>query len=881
MTVLEAIPDAVIAVDSHGVIQYANQAAQDLTGYSVSEIVGQQVDILLPASGPELHVGQQQAFYALPPVREMGSRKVLGLRRRDGVIVPVEINLSPLPDSYENIVITTIRDVSDRERRSKEETLLSEIISVVDQEHKIDGVYEALAGLLPTIFQFDRFTVGIRVPGTRDIQRVFVSGEEIPDQGVGATESYTDQFVPSVGPIAQQELTGDYKQLVAYQTRSAEIGLPSWLHVSLGDTTNPSGHLSLRSKNPNAYYVEDLILLQRIADRVNPAITNARLFEQVRNVAAERATLASVSRIVASTQNLNEVFDQFAEAIRNLVPAHRIYVRLLNDDETSVRDAFGWDSQISRLPLTEYTPVSGHPMEILVQGGASINVHESNSSDFAERYPAVKGLLDSGFRSMASTALRYKGQVKGGLVIAAKDADAYGNREIRLLEEISAQVAGTILNSELVTKLGREAELKRALAEIGKVVSTSFAASDVFDKFAPIARQLFPHDSLFFADYDQLREVSKIRFWHGREPSIAQRDVAVSAGSVTKMAVAAGRAVLRESKVNQSTLNTVAHTPQRPDANFEELICVPLTSLNMVYGCLYFGSLHENVFKADHLEIANQLADQVSGALINALSHEAALEAEKRRAESEARSRELKRIDEGRSLFLSTVSHELKTPLTSLTAFTYLLKKNQTSNLTERQIGQIDAVQRSARRLEVLINDLLDVSHLEAGELTLIMTTFELGDLASEIASHLKPMYLTKSQSLNVEFRGQEVWVVADRVRIGQVLTNLLTNSSKYSNPETEITLRIVLKGEAVSISVEDHGIGMSSETQSKLFTPFFRSDDEITQSVPGSGLGLSIVKRIIELHDGSVAVTSEPGVGTKVNVLVPINTDNSKAGAG
>jgi len=271
---------------------------------------------------------------------------------------------------------------------------------------------------------------------------------------------------------------------------------------------------------------------------------------------------------------------------------------------------------------------------------------------------------------------------------------------------------------------------------------------------------------------------------------------------------------------------------------------------------------------------------QIAGALANAQAHEQTLISEKARMAAEAEKRELELLEEQRANFLSNVSHELKTPLTSLVAFADILVKNQESNLSARQLQQVQVMQRSARRLDVLISDLLDISKLDVGTFSLEMGQFDLQVLMKELVEEFTPVVQQKHQTLNVDFGNQTSSLYGDRTRITQVLTNLLSNAVKYSPEESKISLRASCEGGTVSITVKDEGVGMSGADQQNLFTPFFRSADAEIRSEAGSGLGLVIVKNIVELHGGNITFQSEKDVGTTVRVTFPSWPDGHQVDA-
>ena len=235
--------------------------------------------------------------------------------------------------------------------------------------------------------------------------------------------------------------------------------------------------------------------------------------------------------------------------------------------------------------------------------------------------------------------------------------------------------------------------------------------------------------------------------------------------------------------------------------------------------------------------------------------------------------RELQQINEERTKFLSTVSHELKTPLTSIIAFTDILARNQAGQKKERNIQQLEIVKNNGNHLLTLINDLLDYSKLESGDVMLEKAPFELESLVDEVDNVMSPLLASKRQTFEFigDLRGQ--LATMDRTRIIQVLMNFVSNAHKYSPNGTKITMEGQVKANNLQMAVVDQGMGISDADQTRLFTKFFRVDNEETRSVSGTGLGLSITKGIIEAHGGNVAVQSKVGQGTRFSFTIPVGS--------
>lgn len=236
---------------------------------------------------------------------------------------------------------------------------------------------------------------------------------------------------------------------------------------------------------------------------------------------------------------------------------------------------------------------------------------------------------------------------------------------------------------------------------------------------------------------------------------------------------------------------------------------------------------------------------------------------------------QLMRSAEARSSFLGQISHELRTPLTSLTTFAHILDEKADSLSRERVKAHSEVIGRSARRLEVLINDLFDASGSETDSFQLNLSTVDLPELISNTANDYAHHVRSRDQELTVDLdipEGENHNAIADPDRIAQVVTNLLSNASKYSWPGSTINVFCGLEGNHYIVKVTDQGAGISREDTSKVFTPFYRVDNADVHAVPGAGLGLTIVKSIVELHDGQVFIDSEAGTGSTVSFTIPAN---------
>jgi signal transduction histidine kinase len=286
-------------------------------------------------------------------------------------------------------------------------------------------------------------------------------------------------------------------------------------------------------------------------------------------------------------------------------------------------------------------------------------------------------------------------------------------------------------------------------------------------------------------------------------------------------------------------------------------VCVPLTVREELIGVLNLSKLGSNAtpFTAGSLELTSVLAGQAAIAIKNARLFE----------ETEQAYKELKKLDELKSEFINVASHELRTPLAILLGYAHLLDE-QATGTTSRYT---QAIIHSAMRLKNLVTDMLNLRYLEAGEMELELEPVQVGGVARAVAQDLGFLAEEKGQSLTLHIPEDMPSIWADEGKLHLILSNLVSNAVKFTPQEGNVELVAGVTEDYLTVSVKDTGVGIAEEEFKSLFDRFYQVGSSLRREHPGLGLGLSIVKELVELHRGKVWVESEIGKGSTFSFTI------------
>ncbi|MEW6031180.1 MAG: GAF domain-containing protein [Chloroflexota bacterium] len=411
--------------------------------------------------------------------------------------------------------------------------------------------------------------------------------------------------------------------------------------------------------------------------------------------------------------------------------------------------------------------------------------------------------------------------------------------------------------------LHRRNEYLAASAEIGRLVTSTLDLNTLFSRTVNLVRERFGfyHAAIFIVEETGFNAVLQEATGEaGAQMKAQKHGLTVGSKSVIGEVTQSGKALI----VNDTAASPVHKmNPLLPDTRAEAGI--PLRIGNRIIGALDIQSKDTNAFKEDDIAVLQTLADQIAIAIDNARSYELSLQAVK----------EMREIDRIKSQFLANMSHELRTPLNSIIGFSRVILKGIDGPITDLQQQDLLAIHNSGQHLLGLINDILDLSRIEAGKMELSFDEVNMRDLINSVMSTITGLVKDKPIKLERSVPDDLPTVRADTMRVRQVLINLLSNAAKFTDEGTVTVKAEVQQGPAghpeLLVSVIDTGSGIAPEDQGKLFQPFSQVDASSTRKTGGSGLGLSISHQLIQMHGGRIGVQSAPGQGSTFYFTLPL----------
>jgi signal transduction histidine kinase len=452
---------------------------------------------------------------------------------------------------------------------------------------------------------------------------------------------------------------------------------------------------------------------------------------------------------------------------------------------------------------------------------------------------------DLGQRISVKTGDEFEGLADQFNEMAGKLQDSYSDLE----KKVEARTR----------ELAQSVRELRALGEVSQAVNSTLDLDTVLTTIVTKAVELSGTEAGALYTFDQSRQEFRLRATHGMEAALiaAIRDRRIGAGETAIGKAAAERRTLQIPDVQKETSLVLDLIVQ---AGYRAVLFVPLLRADQIVGALVVRRKEPGEFPQHTVDLLETFADQSVLAIQNARLFR----------EIEDKSRQLESESRHKSQFLANMSHELRTPLNAILGYNELMRNNVYGETAGRMSAVLTRIQSNGRHLLKLINDVLDLSKIEAGQFTLSLADYSIKQVVHSVRAAVEPLATEKRLAFKVEVPSDLPLGCGDERRLTQALLNLVSNAIKFTDAG-EVTIKVSAANGAFTLSVRDTGPGIDPADQVRIFEEFQQADSSITKKKGGTGLGLSIARHIIEMHGGRIWVESRVGNGATFFFTVPV----------
>ncbi len=650
----------------------------------------------------------------------------------------------------------------------------------------------------------------------------------------------------------------------------AALGIPMLLDG------RPIGAIGVARNKPRPFSDNQIALLKTFADQAVIAIENARLFTETKEALERQTATSEILRVISgSPTDVQPVFDTILDSATRLCAAENGILFQYDDGAFLTVACRGLSPEAEtafRAQPARPGPHSG--LGRMLAEKRPVQVADV-TDDIAYRQGdplRARTVTMLGARTAMWLPLLKGDAVVGALAIYRRDVRPFTEQQIALVQTFADQAVIAIENARLFKELqARTAQLTRsveqltALGDVGRTLSSTLDLDAVLQTIVTRASQLAGTDACSVFEYDEATEAFYLRATHNLDEEV----VALARRTPTRKGegVQGRMAVTRQPvQIPDIAEEGVYRGPMRDillRTGTRAVLAIPMLREDQLIGGLTVNRKTPGEFAPEVIELLRTFATQSALAIQNArLFREIA-----------DKSRQLEAASQHKSEFLANMSHELRTPLNAIIGFSEVLTERMFGELNEKQDEYLKDIYASGQHLLSLINDILDLSKIEAGRMELELTDFHLPEAISNALTLVRGRAGRRDIALHQAVDQGLGQIRGDERKIKQVLLNLLSNALKFTPEGGRVDVRASVVDSKAEISVTDTGVGIAPEDQEAVFEEF-RQVGTADKKVEGTGLGLALSRKFIELHGGRIWVKSQVGMGSTFTFTLPLTID-------
>ena len=689
------------------------------------------------------------------------------------------------------------------------------------------------------------------------------SSKEVKPLGFEYPVDRYDVLFSSASPVYFDRLDdADIDEALKERFKAEEIHslaiLPLW------SVNVQTGVLLLETNQEHRFSMLEKRTYPPLVDQMSTAIQNLRLFESTQIALAETELLFRISSGIANSSSMEELVTLVGE---NAMPANceslQLYVasdaRSSQSPDFSLVGTYSGDGE-TRLG-SQKIPASALPF---LEFPTSEPILLTNTLDGHLPVISQTFFRNSGIAAAIFIPLQTAANPVGFMLASSTRTTQLDPKDAHTLQIIGNSIAVAIERQRLLFEAQRRALELQTAAEIARDTTSTLSQEILLSRIVNLLKDRFGyyHCSIFLLnESNEYAIIEESTGEAGKAMKQNKHRLAVGSKSVIGSCLATGQPVI----VNDSNLSPVYYpNPLLPDTRSE--MGIPLKIGGHIIGALDLHSTSINAFSENELTVLQILTDQISVAIENARAFSI----------SQKAVQEMRELDRVKSQFLANMSHELRTPLNSVIGFSRVILKGIDGPINKVQEQDITSIYNSGMNLLNMINEILDLSKIEAGKMELQLEDVSIADVITKAISTATGLIKDKPIELIQKIPADLPTVKADEIKLGQVVLNLLSNAIKFTDKgsitiEAELTKDANLNPE-MRVTVSDSGVGIAAADQAKLFQRFSQVDDSPTRKTGGTGLGLSICRSLIELHGGKIGLlSSQPGKGSVFFFTLPV----------